>query len=134
MNSITGKRNFLQFNKQGAINLFRAMKRLMHRSGPSNEHKKAWAEFDMILMIRANISQFLTVLQTVGWFIFGTMPYQLSRKYIDDGKPYNKDFIDNYFDYIKYAFICIEFLRVVTILLSYKWINITKYYIYIAQF
>ena len=50
---------------------------------------------------------------------------------MDDGKSYNKEFVDSYFDYVKYAFICIELLRIVTIIMSYKWIGITRYYIYI---
>ena len=53
---------------------------------------------------------------------------------MDDGKPYNKEFVDNYFDYVQYAFICIDLLRFVTILISYKWIGITRYYIYLHSF
>ena len=69
------KKNLLQFNRQGIINGFRAFKKLMWRSGPSDEHKKAWAIVDMVLMIRANMTQSQAILVTVGKLISGYMPY-----------------------------------------------------------
>ena len=72
MNSQPNKKQLLQFNKQGIINGFRALKRLMSRSGPSEEHKIAWANYDKVLMIRANAGQIFACFQISGWFIFGT--------------------------------------------------------------
>ena len=75
MNSQPNKKQLLQFNKQGIINGFRALKRLMSRSGPSEEHKIAWTNYDMVLMIRANAGLILNCSQFVGWLIFGSMPH-----------------------------------------------------------
>ena len=75
MNTKLTRKPLLQLNKQGIINGFRALKRLMSRSGPSEEHKIAWANFDMVLMIRANAGHTMSCTQFAGWFIFGGMPY-----------------------------------------------------------
>ena len=134
MQSKTDRRRFFRCDKQGIINGFRDFKRLMYRTGPSEEHNKAWASFELLMMMRCNIGQTQAVLQSIGWFIFGTMPYQLSREYMDAGKPYNKEIVDDdFYRYIKYAFIGFDLLRFLCLIISYKWIGITKYYMYIQQ-
>ena len=75
MTTQNSPKNFLKLNKQGIINGFNAFKKHMWRTGPSEEHKLAWAAYDYLLMIRANAGQLVVCIQFIGFLVFGTTPY-----------------------------------------------------------
>ena len=102
----------------------------MTRTNTSEEHKKAWIEFDDIMHYRANIG-FIT-LATMGslQLLTGQAQFQLSAKYIEEGQSYNKEFIDPIFVYLKFLNMFMMISRWVIIFAS-KWnMKLTQYYVY----
>ena len=62
------------------------------------------------------------------------MVWTSSKKYMEEGNPYNKELVDDdFYNFVKYAFLSLHLLRLVCLIVSYKWIGITKYYMYIQQ-
>ena len=68
--------------------------------------------------------------QNMVWLINGNHHYDLSVKYMEDEKPFNREFTDTSFSYFKTIVIIMSFGRLIMFLVSLKWPNITKYFIY----
>ena len=66
--------------------------------------------------------------------ISGTLFIERSKEFIAAGKPYNKELIDPIFPYLEW-FIYIHIMsRLVMMIASYWWFNITKFYLYYEIF
>ena len=125
-----GDKQFFKLNKRGRSNLYKTLKKLLHRKGPSEEHLKAWNNYENCLMIRANIGMFQYFVLNLFWLMSGRMPYQLSSDYIEDGKPHEILYVSRCFDYIMWVYIGMFLGTSVLLAVSYKYNGITKYYFY----
>lgn len=102
----------------------------MERNLPSDEHKKAWSEFERILMYRANVAFLSKVLFFLIWSGFGNANFQQSEEYIDEDGSHNQNLISDTFVYLKWAMIVMTFGRLILIFISLKNLNVCKLYIY----
>ena len=99
---------------------------VMRRELPTESHKHAWKNFERILMYRTNFAFFSRFVLELVAHIAGFSRPQKSKKYIEDGKPHNKDFVDATFAYFEVAYTVLMFGRIILLLISTKYLNVTK--------
>ena len=58
------------------------------------------------------------------------MNYNKSVKYMESGEPYNKEWTDALFSFMKIAIIVLNFGRLVMVIMACKWPWLTKYFVY----
>ena len=67
------------------------IKDLTWRKLPSSFHEKAWANYDKILLYRANIAQMTNLLYFVLFYSMGLEHIQLSKEYLEEGNLVNPE-------------------------------------------
>ena len=83
-----------------------------------------------------NLTQVLLFVQTVAWTITGKVHYLESLKFMEEGaKPYNEEFAQAAFPYLKWASWVLTLGRLVLIPLSYKYPRVSCiYFVYQMMF
>ena len=104
----------------------RKVKELMRHDLPSESHKTAWKNYERILMYRTNFSLFSRVLFDIMAYMAGGSRVQKSKEYIEEGKMHNVAYVDATFAYFEAAFVTLMFGRVILLLISTKYLNVTK--------
>ena len=104
---------------------------IWNRPKPSGDHKRAWAEYEKVLMVRSNIGAASYSLYTVMAYATGTVDSDKSREYIESGGQHSEAFVESSFELLQVLLAVAFFLRFIILPLSYKKLNLTKFYLYI---
>ena len=120
------KQTLIQMKKSDIIQVFRTVRDLTLRKFPSKLHKRAWRDFDKILMYRTIMCSLSRVVYTTVQACLGTMKWQESQEYVAMGEPANHELALKMQPYIQAAYVTIVCARVILFLLQLKWHHISK--------
>ena len=93
-------------------------------------HKRAWSEYEVMLMYRANLTQFSHIAYFVFFASMGGESFQHSEKIRDEWDPERADLIEAVHPYATLAAVAFWFGRVILLLISIKKLSITRVYFY----
>ena len=96
----------------------------------SEQEKSAWKRYLNVLEYRSLVCHIGRAMLQIGYAFQGNINWHETEKYIEEGGPPNVELAKRVFPYARIAMITILILRVVLILLSMKWMRITRCYFY----
>ena len=108
-------------NKSRWTQVVRFMKKVTKRQGPTEQHQDAWQKYEKILSYRAKFCMTFLFLQNMIWMFNGKMRYKLSEQYMESDLPYNHEWTDLLFPYLKVAQIVLAFGRLAMVIMASKW-------------
>ena len=115
-------------------NLFRTLRHAMRRDFPTDEHFRAWTQFDILLKYRANFTFITKVVYIIGFFSIGKANFQESEDFMaQENAVYNQEMVDATFDVAKQALIVLSVIRVLLLLFSFKKLEVCKVYFFFQQ-
>lgn len=103
---------------------------LLTRKGHTQEHKKAWEEFNLILEARANVAMLLLFFGGLSKVLNGIFYYKPSEEYLEDCTACNKEAGEMILPYSKVILQAMLAGRLVLVLVSLWYPKITRCYIY----
>ena len=114
--------------------LLRSVRKEMRRELHSLEHAHAWAQFHKFLMYRANFTFLTKILYMAGFMTLGSANYQESEEFQSKkDSVYNRELAGETFVYVKVLIIFMGVTRLFLMLVSFKKLEVCKYYFYFMQ-